>query len=77
MNKLVVSLLLIAIGIVAIVIGQRRSESIAGISASVGTKIANTWDGKARQPDHVWYYVGGGVLLLAGVAVGLRRSSGS
>ena len=75
MPKLIVALLLIVLGIIVIVTGQRRSESIAGISESVGAKVANAWDGKGRQPDHVWYYVGGGVLILAGVMVGLRKGS--
>jgi len=33
----------------------------------MAAKAANTWDGAARQPDHIWYYVGGGVLILAGI----------
>ena len=73
MNKLLAPLLLIAIGVIVIVAGQRRSDSIAGVSDSVGAKIANTWDGKARQPDHVWYYVGGGALMLTGLAMALRK----
>jgi hypothetical protein len=75
MNKLVVALVLIVVGVIVIGIGQRRSDSVAGISESVGSKIANAWDGKGRQPDHVWYYVGGGVLILAGIAVGLRKNT--
>lgn len=75
MNKFLAPLLLIVVGVIVIVIGQRRSDSVAGISETVGTKIANTWDGKARQPDHVWYYVGGGALILAGVTVVLRSKT--
>ena len=75
MNKLVVALVLIVVGVIVIGIGQRRSDSVAGISESVGSKIANAWDGKGRQPDHVWYYVGGGVLILAGIAVVLRKNT--
>lgn len=75
MPKFVIALLFIVLGVIVIGIGHRRSESIAGISESVGSKIANAWDGKGRQPDHVWYYVGGGVLILAGVTVGLRKSA--
>ena len=73
MNKLIVPLLLIVIGVIVIVTGLRRSDSVAGASETVGIKIANTWDGKVRQPDHVWYYVGGGALILAGLAVALRK----
>jgi len=74
MNKLIVALGLIVLGAIVIVTGHRRSESVVGISESVGAKIANAWDGKGRQPDHVWYYIGGGVLILAGIAAGLRMS---
>ena len=76
MNKFIAPLLLIILGVATIVIGQRRSDSVAGISETVGTKIANTWDGKGRQPDHVWYYVGGGALILAGTAMALRKKAG-
>ena len=43
------------------------------MSDSVGAKIANTFDGKARQPEHIWYYVGGGVLIAAGIAGALKK----
>lgn len=77
MNKLILSLILIAGGIALIVYGTRRADSVTGIADEVGAKLANTWDGKARQPDHVWYYVGGGALVLAGVVAALRKSPGS
>lgn len=75
MNKLIVALLLIGLGVAAIVAGSRRADSVEGISDEIGAKIANKWDGKARQPEHVWYYVGGGTLVLAGLAVALRKGS--
>jgi len=74
MNKIVLSLLLIIGGIVVIVFGTRREDSVAGVAESVGTDIANAVDGKARQPDHVWYYVGGGALILGGIVVATRKS---
>ena len=77
MNKLVAPIILIILGLILMVMGQRRSNSIAGISATVGAKIANTWDGSARQPDHVWYYIGGGTLIVAGITVALRNKSAS
>jgi hypothetical protein len=77
MNKLIFSLILIGGGIALIVLGTRRSESVTGIADEVGAKLANTWDGKARQPDHIWYYVGGGALVLAGVVTALRKSPGA
>jgi hypothetical protein len=75
MNKLIIALVLIGVGIALIVTGSRRSDSVEGITDEVAAKIANKWDGKARQPEHVWYYAGGGVLILAGVIVALRKGS--
>lgn len=77
MNKLILSLILIGGGIALIVHGTRRADSVTGIADEVGAKLANTWDGKARQPDHIWYYVGGGALVLAGVVAALRKSPGA
>jgi hypothetical protein len=73
MNKLIIALLLIGLGVALIVVGSRRSESVEGITDEIGAKIANKWDGKARQPEHVWYYAGGGVLILAGLVVAIRK----
>jgi hypothetical protein len=75
MNKLIIALLLVGLGIALIVAGSRRADSVEGISDEIGAKIANKWDGKARQPEHIWYYAGGGALVLAGLVVALRRSS--
>lgn len=74
MNKLILSLILIGGGIALIVFGTRRADSVTGMADEVGTKLANKWDGQARQPEHVWYYVGGGLLIVAGVAAALRKS---
>ena len=75
MNKLLIVLLLIGLGVALIIAGTRRADSVEGITDKLGAKIANKWDGKARQPDHVWYYAGGGALILAGLAVALRQGA--
>jgi len=74
MNRLALSILCLILGITLIILGNRREDSVAGVSDAVGTSIANTWDGKARQPKHVWYYVGGGALILTGVLMALKKS---
>lgn len=76
MNKLIVPFILIALGVIVVVTGLRRSDSVAGVSDTLGAKIANTWDGDARQPKHVWFYVGGGALIVAGIAVAVRKTPG-
>lgn len=77
MNKLILPLILIVGGIALIVFGTRRADSVTGLADEVGAKLANKWDGQARQPVHVWYYAGGGVLVLAGVVAALRKSPGA
>ena len=76
MKNPIVGVVLIVLGVALIVAGSRRSDSIAGISDEVGAKLANKWDGKARQPEHVWYYAAGGVFVLAGLVLSFRRGSG-
>lgn len=73
MHRLTPAILALVLGVLVIVIGVRRSDSATGIADAVGTKVANAWDGKARLPGHVWYYVGGGALILAGVLLALRQ----
>tara|TARA_R110002111_G_scaffold35505_2_gene69643 strand:- start:172 stop:402 length:231 start_codon:yes stop_codon:yes gene_type:complete len=73
MNKLTISILLIIIGIGVIVMGTSREDSVAGVADTVGTSVANAVDGEARQPDHIWYYVGGGVLIAVGLGGALRK----
>ena len=76
MKKLATSLVLIALGAVAIYVGHNRAGSVAGVSDKVGTQVANAFDGKARQPEYIWYYAGGGVLIGAGLFMALRKSNG-
>jgi len=76
MKQKLPALAAIALGVLLLVIAARREDSVKGMADSVGTSVANAWDGKARQPGHVWYYVGGGVLIAAGL-FGLVRSRGA
>lgn len=73
MQRLTLALLALMLGVFVIILGVRRADSATGIADAVGTKVANAWDGKARLPEHVWYYVGGGTLILVGVLLTLRR----
>lgn len=77
MKKFILPLVLIGGGIALIVFGTRRADSVTGIANEVGAKLANKWDGQVRQPEHVWYYAGGGALILAGVVAALRKSPGA
>ncbi|HET7537546.1 MAG TPA: DUF3185 family protein [Candidatus Didemnitutus sp.] len=64
---------LIAVGVYLIYLGHRRAESVTGIAEEVGKGIANAWDGKSRQGQHVYYYVGGGALIVAGAFMALSK----
>jgi uncharacterized membrane protein YidH (DUF202 family) len=72
--KAVIAVILVALGIAIIVMGHNRSESVEVLVEGAATDVANAIDGEARQPDHVWYYVGGGVLIAAGAVVFFRKS---
>src|SRR5688572_3194129 len=71
--KNIIGIILIALGIFLFVQGLNRQDSVAGAAASVGTDVANAVDGGARQPKHVMYMVGGGILAIIGVAVMVRK----
>jgi len=55
--------------------GQRRADSLAGRSEELGKDIANAVDGDLRQPDHVYYYAGGAVLVFVGLLAAWRHRS--
>jgi hypothetical protein len=74
--KYLIAFILIAVGGYLIYLGYRRAESVAGIAERTGKDIANAFDGKTRQPGHLYYYAGGGALILAGAFVAVRRSAG-
>ncbi len=68
-----VAFVLILVGVIVAVFGHRRAESLSGLSNRAGTNLANAWDGGLRVPEHYWLYAGGGLLVLAGGALLLRR----
>lgn len=74
MSKMLLAVILIAVGGLLLYLGSQRKESVAGAAQTVGHDIATAVDGKSRVTDHTLYFVGGGALILAGIVVGLRRS---
>lgn len=71
--KNIVGIILIALGIFLFVQGLNRKDSVVGVASEATTEVANAVDGGARQPKHVMYMVGGGVLAIIGVAVMMRK----
>jgi hypothetical protein len=73
MNKLLFALLLLTAGGVLLYLGYERRESLAGAAETFGHEIASAFDGEPRVAEHTWYFAGGGALVVAGLAVLLRR----
>lgn len=73
MPKNLIALILIVAGVLLIRSGQQRVDSIKGVSETLATKVATAWDGKERLPEHLWYSIGGGVLIVAGLGLALKR----
>lgn len=71
--KNIIGIILIALGVFLFVQGLNRKDSVAGAAATAGTQVANAVDGGTRQPKHVMYMVGGGVLAIVGIAVMIRK----
>lgn len=71
--KTILGLVLIVAGIALFFQGLNRKDSLAGQAASATTSVANSIDGGARTPRHVASMIGGGVLVLVGIAVMARR----
>jgi hypothetical protein len=71
--KPIIAAVLIIVGAGLIYQGHRRDGSIRGLAERTGKDIANAFDGRTRQPDYLYYYTGGGVLIVAGAWVALRR----
>lgn len=75
--KTIIAIVLIVIGGWLIYSGYQKQESLSGSFDSVSNKVASSVDGKTRVTSHTWYYIGGGVLVLAGLGtfVASRRKT--
>ena len=71
--KTIIGLVLIIAGIALFFQGLNRKDTLAGQLDRAGTRIANSVDGGVRTTKHVGFMVGGGALVLAGVALMAAR----
>lgn len=71
--KTIIALVLVIAGVAVFSQGLNRKDSLEGHMAAAGTNIANAVDGGARQPKHIIYMVVGGVLVVAGIGMFVRR----
>ncbi len=75
MSKTLLATVLIVLGLLLLVLGNQRRESVAGAAQSAGQSVASAFDGKTRVPDHTLYFFGGGALILVGIIVAVRRKT--
>jgi hypothetical protein len=69
----ILGVVLVIVGAWLLYTGYSRGRSLAGKTRSNIAQLKNEIDGKARVPDHVWYYVGGGLVVLVGGALVIRK----
>jgi len=74
--KAIIGIILIIAGLALFFQGLNRKDSLAGQADRFGTSIANSVDGGARTPKHIAYMVGGGALVLVGIATVANRRRG-
>lgn len=71
----IVGIVLILVGAYLIYAGVNRSHSLAGKVDSASTSVANSVDGGGHQTTQTVEIVAGGVLVILGLAVAVRRPS--
>src|SRR5438067_1135721 len=73
--KAILGIICIIAGLALFFAGLNRKDSLAGRADRMGTSIANRFDGGVRAPIHVGYMIGGGALVLVGIAVVANRGT--
>jgi hypothetical protein len=73
MNKIIALVLIIA-GVYVCYLGNARRNSVAGSVANASATVANKIDGGPHVTNATWYFVGGGLLIVAGAFSLTRRS---
>lgn len=71
----ILGIIILLVGVFLVYKGLQREDSLAGKLDKAGSEVANTVDGGNRVPNHTLYLVGGGVLIVAGAVVALKRPS--
>jgi hypothetical protein len=67
-SKKIIAIVLILVGCYVCYLGNSRRHSVAGNLDTAGAKVANAVSGEGHTTDATWYFVGGGVLIVAGAA---------
>jgi putative methionine-R-sulfoxide reductase with GAF domain len=74
MNR-IIGIILVLAGVYLLSVGISRRNSFVGHVDTVASNVANSVNGNTSEPTHVVYLVGGGVLILLGIGIGLRRTA--
>lgn len=75
MNKNILAVILVILGGVLLYLGAQRRDSLAGRAEAVGNEVVTRVDGEPRATKETIYFVSGGVLVVVGLFVALRRTA--
>ena len=75
MNKTILAVILVVLGGVLLYLGAQRRDSLAGRAASVGHDVVSAVDGQPHATKETVYFVSGGILVVVGLFVALRRTA--
>lgn len=74
MNR-ILGIILILVGAYVVSVGISRRNSFVGHVDTAASNVAGSMSGNTSAPTHVFYMVGGSVLIVLGVGMGLRRTA--
>ncbi len=75
MNKNILAVILVVLGGVLLYLGAQRRDSLAGRAEAAGNNIVTAVDGEPRANRETLYFISGGILVVAGLFVALRRTA--
>ncbi len=71
--RVIIALILIVAGAGLVWHGFQVRESLKGKAQQAGADVHQAWNGGTSVPDATWFMVGGGVLVVAGVVVAVKK----
>jgi hypothetical protein len=69
----IIALLLIIVGAGLVWHGFQVRDSLKGKAQDVSSDVQKSWNGDTKVTDATWFMIGGGVLVVAGAAVVLKK----
>jgi hypothetical protein len=74
MNR-ILGIVLFVLGAYLLSVGISRRNSFVGHVDTATANVANSVNGNTSEPTHVFYIVGGCVVMVLGAGIGFRRSA--